>query len=304
MNASPRIAIEGSTPLLEEAVRRGGGRVVALGEPADGLVWAAGGPEQLRSRLEVAPSPGWVQLAAAGVDAFAAAGVFELDTRFTSAKGAYAFPVAEHAIALILALLRVLPERVRATTWGAQRGASLRGERVLVIGGGGIATSLLELLAPFETVNTVVRRSGAPIVGARVVTGAAFERELRRARVVVIAAALTDETRGLIGAAELAAMRSDAVLVNVARGAIVSTDALVEVLVAGGIAGAGLDVTDPEPLPPGHPLWTSPNTIITPHTADTVEMIAPLLAARVESNVRRFATGQALIGEVDPRLGY
>ncbi len=99
-------------------------------------------------------------------------------------------------------------------------------------------------------------------------------------------------------------MDETAWLVNVARGGHVDTDALVSALTGGTIAGAALDVTDPEPLPDGHPLWDIPNCIITPHTADTIEMVRPLLAERIRTNVGRFAAGQDLVGLVDPEAGY
>ena len=127
---------------------------------------------------------------------------------------------------------------------------------------------------------------------------------LAGARAVILTLALTPQTRGLIGRAELAAMERDGWLVNVARGGLVDTGALVDALLAGQIGGAALDVTDPEPLPPGHPLWDLPNCLITPHTADTEEMIRPLLADRIADNVRRLAAGQELVGQVDPDLGY
>jgi len=122
--------------------------------------------------------------------------------------------------------------------------------------------------------------------------------------VVVLALALTPETEGLIGAPELAMMESRAVLVNVARGRHVITDDLLDALRDERLGAAGLDVTDPEPLPGDHPLWALPNCIITPHVGNTPDMARPLLARRVTENVRRFAAGQALIGPIDPELGY
>jgi phosphoglycerate dehydrogenase-like enzyme len=92
--------------------------------------------------------------------------------------------------------------------------------------------------------------------------------------------------------------------VNVARGPHIVTDDLVAALRDGAIGGAGLDVTDPEPLPEGHPLWSLPNCIITPHVANTPDMAQPLLAERITQNVRRFGRGEELIGPVDPELGY
>ena len=121
---------------------------------------------------------------------------------------------------------------------------------------------------------------------------------------VVLALPLVPSTVGLIGARELALMDSHAWLVNVARGAHVVTEDLVDALRAGTIGGAALDVTDPEPLPDGHPLWTLPNCLITPHTGNTAEMATPLLSARITANVSRFAAGEPLIGLVDPALGY
>jgi phosphoglycerate dehydrogenase-like enzyme len=116
--------------------------------------------------------------------------------------------------------------------------------------------------------------------------------------------ALTPQTQGLISRAELAAMAPDAWLVNVARGGVVDTEALITALQKGQIGGAALDVTDPEPLPDGHPLWDLDNCLITPHTADTEEMTQPLLAGRIAENVRRLAAGTELVGLLDPRLGY
>jgi len=122
--------------------------------------------------------------------------------------------------------------------------------------------------------------------------------------VVFLALALTPETERIIGAAELDAMRGDAWLVNVARGRHVDTEALVTALRSGAIGGAALDVTDPEPLPDGHPLWDLPNCIITPHTADTPEMAERMLARRIEENVARFAAGEPLVGLIDTAAGY
>jgi len=119
-----------------------------------------------------------------------------------------------------------------------------------------------------------------------------------------VALALTPATRGIVGAAELALMDGDAWLVNVARGPHVDTGALVTALDDHSIGGAALDVTDPEPLPEGHALWGRPNCIITPHTADTQEMVKPLLAERIRTNVARFGVGRTLIGLVDPEAGY
>jgi len=143
------------------------------------------------------------------------------------------------------------------------------------------------------------------VVGAaRTVQVERLHEVLAGSLLVVLALALTPATRGIIGADELALMDERAWLVNVARGPHVDTDALVAALRSGSIAGAALDVTDPEPLPDGHPLWDLANCIITPHTADTIEMVMPLLADRIRTNVSRFAAGTTLVGLVDPDAGY
>ncbi|HUJ65516.1 MAG TPA: D-isomer specific 2-hydroxyacid dehydrogenase family protein [Acidimicrobiales bacterium] len=304
---SPRIAI-GPKPaaFAEDAVRAGGGHVTKLGEPAEGLVWlSAHDTDCLREVLEAQPEIRWVQLPFAGVENVAEAGVLEPGRQWSSAKGSYAQPVAEHALTLALAGLRHLPERIRARSWGAPAGTSLYGADVTILGGGGIADELLRLLRPFAVRATVVRRQDSPVDGAaRTLTINQLELALKGALVVFLALALTPETTRVIGRRQLEAMDERAWLINVARGRHVDTDALVQALHWGNIAGAGLDVTDPEPLPDGHPLWTTANCIITPHTADTWEMIVPLLAARIRVNVAHFVAGEPLEGSVDPLTGY
>jgi phosphoglycerate dehydrogenase-like enzyme len=294
----------GAAPFAVEAVEGGGGSALSLSESPEALVWldshdVAG----LRDALAVAPSVRWVQLPSAGVESMAE--VIDETRTWTCAKGAYARPVAEHALTLALAGLRQLPSRIAARTWGPQAGTSLFGQRVTILGGGGIARSFLELLAPFEVEATVVNRSGSPVPGAaNTVSVSALDAALPDALVVVLALSLTPETRGIIGAQQLHLMAETTWLVNVARGGHLDTDALVEALRLGTIAGAALDVTDPEPLPEGHALWDLTNCIITPHTADTIEMVLPLLAERIRTNVARFAAGEKLVGLVDPEAGY
>ncbi len=300
-------ARETAEPAIE-AVEAGGGRVVGNGEVADALVWL-GGLDGLEATLLAHPQVRWVQLPLAGVERMAEAGLFA-DPRFahitwTSAKGSYAKPVAEHALALALAGLRHLHERARARSWGERKGTSLYGAKVTILGGGGIAEELLRLLAPFGTEATVVRKKHAPLAGAaRVMATEQVKDALPDALVVFVALALVPETVHIIGAEELELMAPGSWLVNVARGRHVDTDALVEALQAGRIGGAALDVTEPEPLPDGHPLWGLPNCLITPHSADTDEMIRPLLAERIRENVKRFAAGLPLEGAVDAAAGY
>jgi phosphoglycerate dehydrogenase-like enzyme len=284
----------------------GGGTVVEMADGADALVWLdPRDPSGLADRLAAAPGLRWVQLPFAGVEPVAEAGLLDHDRIWTCAKASYAEPVAEHALTLALAALRHLPTRVTARSWGTPAGTSLYDQNVVILGGGGIARVLLQLLAPFRVEATVVRRQSEPVPGAsRTVAVSELREVLPGSLVVFVALALTPATERIIGAPELELMDQGAWLVNVARGRHVDTDALVAGLAAGSIAGAALDVTDPEPLPDGHPLWDMPNCIITPHTADTIEMVLPLLAERIRTNVARFASGETLVGLVDPDAGY
>jgi phosphoglycerate dehydrogenase-like enzyme len=290
-------------PVVAEAIASAGGELVGSAD-AEALVWTdPADPAGLAELLATRPGVRWVQLPFAGVDRFA--GLFADGRTWTSTKGAYSEPVAEHALALGLAGLRQLPRRARAREWGDQAGLRLAGARVTILGGGGITEALLRLLVPFAVDATVVRRRVAPVPGAsRVVGPDDLHESLAGARLVVLALALTPETVGIIGAPELEQMDAGAWLVNVARGAHVVTGALVAALQAGAIGGAALDVTDPEPLPAGHPLWDLDNCLITPHTANTWEMAEPLFAARVGENVARYLRGAPLLGVVDPALGY
>jgi phosphoglycerate dehydrogenase-like enzyme len=305
--ANPRVAVApGRAGWAAEAIRSGGGEAVTLDHDPVGLVWTGGiVPEDLRGVLAAHPEIVWVQLPLAGVEALAEAGVIDRQRQWTSAKGAYAEPVAEHALALLLAGLRQLPMRARARSWGEPAAATLFDQPVTVVGAGGLATELLRLLEPFRSPVTIVRHQPEPLPGAaRTVGTDRLAEALAGARAVVLMLALTPRTQKLIGRAELAAMGRDAWLVNVARGAVVDTEALVDALRSGQIGGAALDVTDPEPLPDGHPLWDLPNCLITPHTADTEEMRRALLGRRIAENVRRLAAGQELAGLVDADLGY
>ena len=307
--AGPIAVLPKAPEVFVRAVRDGGGVVAELSADTRGLIWLSySRADALAATLEANPQIEWVQLPWAGVDAFGP--VLAAQARpgllWTSAKGAYAQPVAEHALALTLALLRALPKRARATSWDAVPvGSSLYGRNVLIIGAGGIALELIRLLAAFDTRVTVVRRSPLAVAGAaRTVQTDALHDVLPGADVVVVAAALTAGTRHLLGAAEFALMPPHANLVNIARGGLIDTDALVAALAAGEIAGAAIDVTDPEPLPEGHPLWREPRCLITPHMADTPEMTAPLLAERIRLNVQAFLDTGRFVGVVDPQAGY
>lgn len=291
-------------PEYVAAVQLAGAEVAPISPLVTGLIWLDySKPEALEKLLDENPQLEWVQLPFAGVDAFAE--IIKRPIRFTSAKGSYREPVAEHALALSLALMRIIPERVRTQTWGRQFADSLYDSNVLIFGGGGITEELVKLLSPFRAKLTVVRKNPLPIIGVDLTVGfEQLDEHLPSADLVILAAALTSETMQLFDSRKFALMKPTSYLVNVARGPMVQTQDLIDALNDGVIAGAGVDVTDPEPLPDGHPLWLAKNIIITPHSADTRAQVVRLFSNRIRENVRAFAAGSGWIGQVDPNLGY
>ncbi|BBY85760.1 D-isomer specific 2-hydroxyacid dehydrogenase family protein [Mycolicibacterium tokaiense] len=295
----------GPTPLppLVAAVEAAGATVSDDPAGADVVVWRGSDHRRLGQVLEQGPQVRWVQLGAAGTDAWAPTGMFDDGRMWTSAKGAYSEAVAEHALALTFALTRGLARYARATTWTGAQGRNLYGSTVLLLGArGGIGREFIRLVEPFKARILAAGRGGVTDMS----TGKPMVREaaIEQADIVMVAAPLTPSTRGLISREWLDLMAPTAILVNVGRGAIVDTAALVEALQEGRIGGAALDVTDPEPLPDGHPLWTLDNCLITPHSANPLDMLMPQLVHRVTDNLIRFAEGRPLVGVVDPAKGY
>ena len=305
MTRQPAVAVEPDCwrrTSLAAAVAAGGGAVVPAGE-AEGLIWAdPQNPQLLGPVLDASPQLRWIQLPYAGIEPYLE--FLDGDRLWTCGKGVYAQPVAEMALGMLLAGMRGLTTYIGARRWLDPEGRNLRGARVTILGGGGITAELLKLLEPFDCDLTVLRRHPTPLGGATVVGPDGLTGALAGADAVVVALALTAETRGIIDAAALDVMPEHCWLVNVARGEHIVTDDLISSLRSGTIAGAALDVTDPEPLPDGHALWDLPNCIITPHVGNTPEMGLELLDRRVTENVRRFGLGQPLLGPVTVALGY
>jgi phosphoglycerate dehydrogenase-like enzyme len=258
--------------------------------------------------LEDNPQLRFVQLPFAGVDAFSELIARHPQITFTSAKRSYSEPVAEHALMLCMALGRIIPERVRAKSWGKKHADSLFDAEVVIVGGGGIAQQLVELLAPMRSrVRVVRKRPDESFDNSRYSTVVGFDELdecIARAQFVILACALTQETRFLFDAERFKVMSKDAYLVNVARGEIVNQEDLVLALNSGEIAACATDVTYPEPLPDDHKMWGVENLLITPHTADTMPIVTRLFALRLEENVTAWLSGSEPVGIVDPGLGY
>lgn len=285
-----------------------GGTLVDI-DGANALVWTdPRDPQGMKTTLDGSDVT-WVQLPFAGIESFFAAGVIDPELTWTCAKGIYGPACAEHALALMLAAARRLAVHARARSWGRLGMDSpefrLEGKTAVVVGTGGIGGALVPMVTPLGMRLIGVNRSGRPLEGVeRTVTVEELGEVLGDADFVVIAAALTEATRNLFDKEMLGAMRPSTWLVNVARGGLVDTDALVAALESGSIGGAALDVTEPEPLPDGHPLWSLYNCLITPHVGNTWAMGLAALPGLVRHNVEAFVEGRPLEGLVDPELGY
>lgn len=254
----------------------------------------------------------WVQLATMGYDAVETHGA-PRGVTITNAGDAYAPTVAEHALTLLLALLRRVPDVVRAGAerrWDADiapRIRTLNDARVAVLGFGSIGRALAPRLRACGARVVAITRRGEPQPLADATFPAARLHEaLADCDALVVAAPLTAQTRGMIGAAALAALPPHALLVNIARGGLVDHAALCAALDAGKLGGAALDVTEPEPLPPSDPLWNRPEVIVSPHVAGYGGSVPTRrLMALLERNLLAYREGRPLeaVVPVAPRAG-
>lgn len=233
-----------------------------------------------------------IQTLTAGFDHVAA--LLPAGATLCSARGLHDSSTAEHALALMLAAQRELPRWVRAQdegSWEHAHTRSLAGSRVLIIGYGSIGSALDARLRACEAETVPVARRARP--DERVFGVTDLDGLLPSADIVVLVTPLSAETRGLLDARRLALLPDGALVVNVGRGPVLDTDALLAETASGRLRAA-LDVTDPEPLPPGHPLWHSPGTIITPHVAGGAADFYPKAEDFIARQVRRFVSGEPL----------
>ncbi|HEX3466531.1 MAG TPA: D-2-hydroxyacid dehydrogenase [Candidatus Elarobacter sp.] len=274
---------------------------------ADALwVWPAFyDPALVEALTRSMPRLRWLQVLTMGYDPLVAHGV-PAGLVVTNAGDAYAPTVAEHAVTTLAALVRRLPEMLAnaaASKWDqsvAGRIGTLNDATIAVLGFGNIGKEIAVRLRAFGARVVAVTRSGrADPLAHESVTADRLHDVLGRVDAVIVAVPLDGATRHMIDASALAALRPHALLVNIARGGIVDTAALRDALAAGRLAGAALDVTDPEPLPAEDPLWTMPNVIVTPHVAgyggDTP---ARRVLALLDRNLRHFLAAEPLEAQI------
>jgi phosphoglycerate dehydrogenase-like enzyme len=266
--------------------------------------------------LSQAPELHWIQVYSSGVDRCVPnPSLHKGNKLLTNGQRIGSPALAEHSIALMMALVRgldVYHANQLQGTWQRNTGMEredfmeLEGRTVLVVGLGGIGTQTAKRAHGLGM--RVIATRGSRREGPDYVEYVGLADEVNelaaRADVVINTAPLTDLTRGMFDAAFFAAMKPTAYFVSVGRGASTVTADLVAALESGSIAGAGLDVTDPEPLPEGHPLWTMPRVIITPHTAGRSDKGRDRLFLLVQENLRRYVAGEPMLSVVDIDRGY
>ncbi len=270
------------------------------------------------SAAEVAAAPRlkWVHTSAVAVETIALPELFARGVIVSNSRGVQATPIAEHVLAVLLALAKRLPfvlEQQRERRWaqndfqGDRLPWLLRGRTLGLVGVGTIGSQIAQLASAFGMhVMAVRRRADGGDVAAvhEMLAYRDLDALLGRADAIVIAAPLTPETTNMIGAAQFARMKRGAVLVNVGRARIIDHNALVDALRSGHLGGASLDVFPQEPLPADHPLWTAPNVILTPHTSGFRQGHWEEVIDLFGDNLERFRRGESVRFRVDPALGY
>lgn len=282
----------------------------AAGEADALLAWFTN-RELLEQVFKMAPRVRWVHVSSAGLDSLLFPELAESPAPLTNARGAFSWSLAEFALAAILFFAKGLRRLVRsqeAGTWDQFDVEAVHGKTLGIVGYGDIGRAVAERAHPFGMKILALRRrpelsaDGPPIERA-------FPPQSRRELLalsdyVVVAAPLTAETRGLVGEAEIGAMKTSAVLINIGRGPVIDERALVRALEEQRIRGAALDVFDEEPLPAGHPFYRLENVLLSPHSADhTVGWIAQSMEIFLD-NFERFCQGLPLRNVVDKRRGY
>lgn len=259
-----------------------------------------------------APNLRWVQSFSAGMDKHLFPEIVERDeVAISNVAGLYASQGGEHAWALLLALTRQIPTAVKNMAehaWSAGSVVEIAGSTLGVIGMGGFGVEIAKRAQGYEmtviAIDPVRTEKPAFVHELRPTSTETLHDLLRRSDVVMTACPLTKETYHLIGAAELAMMKPTAYLINVTRGGIIDEPALVEALKAGEIAGAGLDVTEKEPLVADSPLWNAPNLILTPHRAGASQHRPRKIFEFFLQNMQRYINGERPVNVIDKRRGY
>src|SRR5688572_8033004 len=256
----------------------------------------------------------WIQAASAGVEfMWKVPAIVEHPVVVTNARGAHAATIAEHTFALLLGLTRqIVPhyEYQKLHQWGrgdfSPKLNGIKGLTMAVVGFGNIGKAIARRALGFEM--NVIAVDAHPVPGIEgvkeVLSLERLNEVCKEADVLVVATPITPQTRGMIGAAQIRAMKPGSYVLAVSRGGIIDEPALIEALKSGHLAGAGLDVTAVEPLPADDPLWDAPNLLITPHDSGASKLTTELMWSIFHENLDRYQRGEQLSNLVDKKLGY
>ncbi|MBI2820638.1 MAG: D-2-hydroxyacid dehydrogenase, partial [Acidobacteria bacterium] len=253
----------------------------------------------------------WFQSNSVGMDLIGEAGPLLQNFIVTNARSVYDEEIADHAVALLLALCRQLHasrDAQQRRQWEQRSLKTLSGSCALIVGWGGVGKAVCKRLTAFGVTVQGVRRgddrSPEETSGMEILTVENWRDSLPSADFLILALPFTPETQGMVGVRELSLLKPGALLVNVGRGETLDEGALLEALAGGRVGGAGLDVFRQEPLPPEHPFWRDERILITPHVARSRESPPFRWEPLFEENLRRFAGGEPLLNRVDFSKGY
>ena len=269
-----------------------------LAPRAGAILNGAFGPRLLSVAVPLAKKATWVHSLWTGVDNVLSPEVIASDVPLTNGRGVFRVSLAEWTIGAMLHFsynMRRMIRQQEAGVWEAFTTDDLSGKTFGVIGYGEIGRAAAERAAAFGMKILAIRRRDAL---------SQINTLMRESDYILVATPLTPETKGLIGAAQIAAMKPTGVIINVGRGAVIDEDALIAALEAGSIKGAALDVFSVEPLPALHAFYRLPNVLLSPHTADHVQDFVHLAVECFLDNLRRFRAGEPLINIVDKHAGY
>ena len=276
---------------------------------ADAILYAATNAALLRQVLPQASRAGWIHSMWTGVEGILTPEMRQHPAQLTNGRGVFRWPLADWVIAVMLHFAFDLGRVIRqqqAGIWQPFIAGRLEGKTLGIVGYGSIGNAAAERAKVFDMrILALRRRAAAPdSLVDQYYAGEQLNGLIAASDYLLLALPLTAQTRGMIGAAQIAAMRPDAVLMNIGRGPVIDEPALIQALESGKIRGAALDVFTTEPLPAGHPLYKMTNVLVSPHTADRVEgFLGPAMDAFLE-NLQRFRAGQPLEYVVDKNAGY
>jgi phosphoglycerate dehydrogenase-like enzyme len=308
-DASARALPARLPPGLEVTVGATAAELAAAAPRADALFYCSGGAAALRELWPSLPRLRWIHSRPAGVDRLLFPELVESGVTLTNSRGVFSRALAEWALAAVLYFAKDLARLRRsqaAGRWDPFEPELLRDRTAAILGLGDIGRACARLLRAAGMRTLGLRRTAGaadPDVDELLPPGRLLDL-IARADALIVALPLTPETRGIVGARELAALRRHAVIVNVARGAVVDEDALVQALRAGTLRGAALDVFEQEPLPAGHPFYALEEVLLSPHSADQVAGWREEANAVFLDNLERYRAGRPLLNPVDKRLGY